>query len=243
VAGAGLLCQRGWVRRRIIDVSIPVHPGMLVYPEDPAVELEPAKRIDRGDPSNVSTLRLGTHTGTHVDPPAHFLPGGPTADVLPLDVLVGPAVVVDLRDAEGAIGPADLDRLALPDGVERLLLRTANSELWGRSAGAAFPDSWIGLAADGAGWIVEHGVRLAGIDFLSIEPPDTGVGVGFPTHRALLAAGVVVVEGLDLREAPAGRYEMLCLPLRLAGGDGAPARVVLVAESGDEGQTGEGLPG
>jgi arylformamidase len=228
------MCQRGRMRRRILDVSIPVHTAMIVYPGDPTVELAPAQRIERGDPSNVSTLRLGTHTGTHVDPPAHFLPGGPTADALPLEVLVGPAVVADLRDAEGAIGPAELDRLALPDRVERLLLRTRNSDLWGRPPGAAFPDSWIGLAADGAGWMVERGVRLAGIDFLSIEPPDTGVGVGFPTHLALLEAGVVVVEGLDLRKAPAGPYELLCLPLRLAGGDGAPARVVLVAEGEDE---------
>jgi arylformamidase len=237
------MCQRGRMRRRILDVSIPVHTAMIVYPGDPTVELAPAQRIERGDPSNVSSLRLGTHTGTHVDPPAHFLPGGPTADALPLDVLVGPAVVADLRDAEGAIGPAELDRLALPDGVERLLLRTRNSDLWGRPTGAAFPDSWIGLASDGAGWMVERGVRLAGIDFLSIEPPDTGVGVGFPTHRALLEAGVVVVEGLDLREVPAGAYQLLCLPLPLVGGDGAPARVVLVAEGDAEDQAGKGLPG
>jgi arylformamidase len=231
------------MQHRILDVSLPVHRGMLVYPGDPTVELAPAQRIERGDPSNVSTLRLGTHTGTHVDPPAHFLPGGPTVDALPLGILVGPAVVLDLREVEGAIGPADLDRIALPDGVERVLLRTANSDLWGRPAGAAFPDSWIGMAAEGARWMVGRGVRLAGIDFLSIEPPDTGVGVGFPTHRALLEAGIVVVEGLDLREVPAGTYQLLCLPLPVIGGDGAPARVVLMAEGEDEAQRGEGSPG
>jgi arylformamidase len=218
------------MRRRILDISIPVDPEMLVYPGDPPVELEPAQRIERGDPSNVSVLSLGTHAGTHVDPPAHFLSGGPTADVLPLDVLVGHAVVVDLRAVEGAIGPAHLDRLVLPTDVERLLLRTRNSDLWGRPAGAGFPGSWIGLAADGAGWMVARGISLVGIDFLSIEPPETGAEAGFPTHRALLEAGVVVVEGLNLRSVPAGSYEMLCLPLRLVGGDGAPARVVLVAE-------------
>jgi len=222
------------MRRRILDVSLSVHPRMLVYPGDPPVELLPAQRIERGDPSNVSVLGLGTHTGTHVDPPAHFLPGGPTVEAIALDVLVGPAVVADLRAADGSIGPADLDRLALPDDVDRLLLRTRNSDLWGRPTSAPFPDSWIGLSPAGAEWMVERGVRLAGIDFLSIEPPDTGVEAGFPTHRALLEAGVVVVEGLDLRDVPAGPYEMVCLPLRLLGGDGAPARVVLLAEGGDE---------
>jgi arylformamidase len=193
----------------IIDISLPIGPDTPVWPGDPPVLVEPVARVDAGDPADVSRLTLGTHTGTHVDPPAHFVPGAATVDVLPLDVLVGPAVVAQFT--AGPIDRAALESLALPEGSTRLLLKT------GGDAGA--------LTADGARWLVERGVRLAGADTLSIEPASDR----YPVHQILLGAGVVIVEGLDLADAAAGSYQLVCLPLRIVGGDGAPARAVLIA--------------
>lgn len=209
---------------RITDISLPVGPDMLVWPGDPAVAVEPIARLAAGDPANVSELRLGSHTGTHVDPPAHFLPGGATVDQLPLDALVGEAVVADLTAEPGPIGPAELDRLALDGGVVRLLLKTANSALW-HGGGTAFPDRYVALSPEGARWVAGRGIRLVGTDFLSIE--ERGAP-GHPTHVTLLSAGIVILEGLDLAAVEPGRYTLVCLPLRVAGGDGAPARAVLI---------------
>ena len=208
----------------IIDVSLDVSPDMLTWPGDPAVSVEPAKRIARGDSSNVSELRLGSHTGTHVDPPFHFLDDGIGVDALPVDVLYGPATVADLGGVEGTVGADALEALGLPSSIERLLLRTSNSELWSRPA-VSFPDAYVALDPSGAQWVVDRGIRLVGIDFLSIE---TRGSKDHPVHRTLLAAGVVILEGLDLSAAPPGEYELLCLPLKVLGGDGAPARAVLI---------------
>jgi arylformamidase len=193
----------------IIDISLPIGPDTPVWPGDPPVLVEPVARVDAGDPADVSRLTLGTHTGTHVDPPAHFVPGAATVDVLPLDVLVGPAVVAQLT--AGPIDRAALESLALPEGSTRLLLKT------GGDTGA--------LTSDGARWLVERGIRLVGADTLSIEPASDS----YPVHQILLGAGVVIVEGLDLADAAAGSYQLVCLPLRILGGDGAPARAVLIA--------------
>ena len=203
----------------IIDISIPIGPDTPVWPGDPPVLIEPVARVADGDAADVSRLALGTHTGTHVDPPAHFLPGTPTVDALPLDVLVGPAVVAGFP-----AGPIDGDALetgAVAEGTIRLLLKTAG-------------DSGV-LTPDGARWLVERGVRLVGADTLSIEPGTEGHGFRgcppeeqYPVHRILLGAGVVIVEGLDLSAVEPGPYQFVCLPLRIAGGDGAPARAVLI---------------
>jgi arylformamidase len=212
----------------IIDISRPIGPDTPVWPGDPPVVVEPVARVAAGDPADVSRLALGTHTGTHVDPPAHFLPGGATVDALPLDVLVGPSVVADFSASPGPIDARRLDSLDLPAGTPRLLLRTALGEGPG-------PGMVGALTADGAGWLVERGVRLVGADTLSIEPATDGPGVRgcppdeqYPVHHILLGAGVVIVEGLDLSAAAAGPYELVCLPLRITGGDGAPARAVLI---------------
>lgn len=208
---------------RVIDVSLGVSPEMLTWPGDPAVEVEPAKRLARGDSSNVSELRLGSHTGTHVDPPFHFIDGGPGVDALALDVLVGPAVVVDMRDVEETIGPKEVARV--PAGAERVLFRTRNSDLWTRGR-AAFPDGYVALSPEGARALADRGARLVGTDFLSIERRGSK---GHPTHVTLLEAGVVIVEGLDLSAVEPGEYTLACLPLKVVGGDGAPARAVLIA--------------
>jgi arylformamidase len=192
----------------IIDISRPLSPATPVWPGDPPVVVEPVARIEDGDPAAVSRLALGTHTGTHVDPPAHFFPGEPAVDALPLDVLMGPAVVAQFDP--GPIDGTALESTALPRGTSRLLLKT------GGDAGAVTPD--------GARWLVERGVRLVGADTLSIEPETRD----YPVHRILLGAGVVIVEGLDLAPVAPGPYELVCLPLRIAAGDGAPARAVLI---------------
>jgi arylformamidase len=210
--------------RTIIDISLDVGPDMLTWPGDPPVSVEPAKRMSRGDSSNVSELRLGSHTGTHVDPPFHFLDDGVGVDALPLDALCGPAKVADLTGVEGAVGADALEGLGLPPSIERLLLRTSNSELWSRQ-GTQFPDAYVALDPSGARWVVDHGIRLVGIDFLSIEARGSA---DHPVHRTLLSGGTVILEGLDLSGAAPGSYELLCLPLKVVDGDGAPARAALI---------------
>jgi arylformamidase len=203
-----------------IDVSVPVRDGMIVYAGDPEVRIERVTDISRGDPANVSRMELGAHTGTHVDAPLHFLDGAPGVDRLALDALIGPAVVADARGARGDVDAAALAALDVPAGTERLLLRTRNEGLWDRDG---FTRDYVGVTDDAARALVDMGVWLVGIDYLSIAPASDPA----PTHTTLLGAGVVIVEGLDLREAPPGDYELVVLPLRLVGGDGAPARALL----------------
>jgi arylformamidase len=167
---------------------------------------------------------MGTHTGTHVDPPNHFLEGAAGIDRVPLDVLVGPAVVADGRHLDRPIGPADLDALNIPEEARRVLLRTANSELW-KATTVRFPDRYACLTLEGATWVVERGIRLIGLDFLSVEQKGAA---GHPVHHTLLENGVVIVEGLNLSEVEPGEYILVCLPLRIADGDGGPARAVLI---------------
>ena len=202
-----------------IDISLPIRDGMVVYEGDPAVSVTAAMSRDRGDPANVSLLRLGSHTGTHVDAPAHFIDGTASVDALALDVLIGPALVAELT-TPALVERADLAALPL-DGHTRLLLKTRNSALWDT---AAFSRDYVGMSLDAARFLVERGLRLVGIDYLSIEAFAAG---GHPVHTTLLGAGVVILEGLDLRRAAPGVYELICLPLRLAGADGAPCRAVL----------------
>jgi arylformamidase len=203
-----------------IDVSVPLRDGMVVYDGDPPAHIERVSRIADGDMANLTRLDMGAHTGTHVDAPVHFLPDGAGVDRLPLDVLIGPAVVADLTGLAGDVDAAALAGLDLPAGTERLLLKTPNSRLWARDA---FSHEFAGVADDAARELVARGVRLVGIDYLSIAPS----GDPAPSHRTLLGAGVVVVEGLDLRAVEPGSYELVCLPLRIAGADGAPARALL----------------
>ncbi len=207
----------------LYDVTQPVSEGMAVWPGDPAVLL--AVVTATGEPS-VSRFCMGSHTGTHVDPPAHFIADGATVDELPLDVLIGPAWLAHLPVTEPEssyrLTAAHLAEAGIPAGVRRVLLRTGNSA---RARGsAAFDRDFAGLAEDGARWLLAAGVRLVGIDGPSIEP---FLSPGEPVHRLLLGAGVIVVEGLALAGLAPGPYQLYCLPLRIAGGDGGPARVIL----------------
>jgi arylformamidase len=209
---------------RLIDVSLPIGPDLLVWPGDPPVEVVPRLRLAAGDQANVSELRMGTHTGTHVDPPNHFVEDATGIDVVPVDLLYGSAVVVDGRHLDRPIEPADLDALGLLEGAERVLLRTANSELW-RRLPVAFPDVYACLTPDAARWVVDRGIRLIGVDFLSVEAKGAE---GHPVHHILLENGVVIIEGLNLGDVHPGSYTLSCMPLRIVDGDGGPARAILI---------------
>lgn len=208
----------------IYDITVPIHPLMPVWPGDPQVVLEQVASIDAGAHANVSHLKAGVHVGTHVDAPHHFLNDRRTVETLPLEVLTGPALVVQLPDEREVVTAADLEAAAIPAGSERLLLKTRNSAFW-RISPNDFRLDFVGVSAEGAEWLVEHGVRLVGVDYLSVAPyKQSG-----PTHEILLRAGVVIVEGLDLSTVAPGRYNLYCLPLKLVGSDGAPARAILVS--------------
>ncbi len=205
---------------RVIDISVPNGPGQHVYPGDPPPRIEPAKRIAAGDVCNVSLLTMGSHTGTHVDAPYHFIDGAPRLGEVPLDRMVGEALVVDLR-GRPAVDAAALAGAPLRPG-DILLCRTDNSERW---AAAEFQRDFTYLTLDAAAALIERGVRAVGIDYLSIEQFGRS---DFPVHHRLLGAGVFVIEGLDLRAVDPGRYTLVCLPLKFPDLDGAPARAVLL---------------
>lgn len=204
----------GW-----LDVSVPIRTGMVHYPGNPSVRLDYVQQLECGDPATVSRLSLGVHTGTHLDAPAHFIRNAPGVDRLPLETLIGAARVIDLPD----VGAVTAEHLT-PHGIgagERILLRTRNSvRCWNTDE---FVADYSYLSADAATLLVQRRARLIGIDYLSIGGGDSGVEV----HHILLGAGIVVLEGLDLSQVSAGWHDMICLPLRLKGCDGSPARALL----------------
>jgi len=209
---------------RIYDVSVPISAATPVYPGDPGVEIKQWAALAGGDAANVTLLNFGAHTATHVDAPSHFIEGAPKVDAMPLDALLGPARVVVIPEEVDAITAAHLAAQNLR-GATRVLFKTRNSAFW-RETGEGFRRDFTYVAPDAARALVRSGVRLVGIDYLSVEKFQAEK---FETHETLLSSGVVIVEGLDLREVEGGDYELICLPLKLAGGtgDGAPARAVL----------------
>lgn len=203
---------------KIYDISVPLSADLPVFPGDPLMRIAPATALDRGDAANVLSLTMSSHSGTHIDAPRHYNDAGMSVDNLPLSLLIGAALVAEFPGVK-AIGRADLVRLPLK-GEERLLLKTDNSQLW---ALPGFREDYAHLTPDGARYLVEKGIRLVGIDYLSVERFDGNGEV----HRCLLGNGTVLLEGLKLDGVPAGRYELICLPLKIRGGDGAPVRAVL----------------
>ena len=203
---------------RIYDISLPIHEAMIVWPTDPRVSI--VRDPTKGKASTISRLEMGSHTGTHVDAPSHFIRGGGSVDQIALDILIGPARIFAL-DARGPINSEVLERLDL-GGVSRVLFKTGNSDLY--KTGAFEPD-FIYLTADGADMLIGKGVRLIGIDYLSIDEYGNREA---PAHHRLLTEKVVILESIDLSGVEPGDYDLICLPLRLAGGDGAPARAVLI---------------
>jgi arylformamidase len=206
---------------RVHDISLTLRQRMPVYPGEPTPLIEPMKQMERGDFCNVSRLTIATHTGTHIDAPLHFLPGAASVDQLPVDVLVGPALVLEMAVAQ-EITAADLEAAAIPPGTERLLFKTRNSRLLDDDD---FRRDFVYLTLDAARWLVERGVRLVAIDYLSVEQMDAQPNI---VHQTLLRAGVIIVEGVDLRQVASGPYFLACLPLKIDGADGSPVRAVLV---------------
>jgi arylformamidase len=209
----------------VYDVSAALRSDLPPWPGDHTFQRDVVRDVSKGDSATVSRLSLSAHNGTHVDAPCHFLPGAPGIEGLSPDVLVGPAEVVGLEHLRAPISAADLDALDLADGTERLLAKTSNSG-WS-AVDTAFREDFIAFDASGAQWCVDRGVRLVGIDYLSIEPFGSD-RTGHPVHKTLLGAGITIVEGLDLDGVAPGSYLVAALPLLIPGGDGAPARVVLV---------------
>jgi arylformamidase len=207
----------------IYDISLPISPNLPVWPGDPAAEVSLVSSMDRGDPVNVTRLAFTAHIGTHVDAPHHFLNNHRTVESLALDVLTGPCYLTQLPDDVEEISAEVLERVPIGANTTRLLFGTRNSRLWA-SGEKKFQKDFVAVSQDGAEWLVAHGVKLVGVDYLSVAPFDEP----HPTHQVLLQAGVIVLEGLDLSQVPRGFYDLYCLPLKIPGADGAPARTILV---------------
>jgi len=209
---------------KIYDISLTITPELPVWPGDPKVVLERIYKIEEGANANVSRMDLGVHTGTHVDAPHHFVHGAKTIEQLDLEVLIGPVQVVALPETVTTITAAVLEQAGLHPHCQRVLFKTRNSAYWTQPV-QRFQTDFVGIDEGGARWLVEHGLRLVGIDYLSIAP----FKKSRPTHEALLEAEMIVLEGVNLSEVPAGDYTLYCLPLKLGGSDGAPARAILTA--------------
>jgi arylformamidase len=207
---------------RIYDISVPIRSGGLVYPGNPEIDIALQQAVAKGAGANVSTIRFGSHTGTHADAARHFFDDGQTVDKIPLERLIGTALLLSFADDVRSVGAAEL-RAHDIKGQTRILLRTRNSAFLSQRE---FVKDYTYLAPDGAQYLVDQGVELVGVDYLSIEQFHSGHHL---THRTLLERSVVIVEGLDLSVPPPGEYQFICLPLRIEGCDGAPARAVLIA--------------
>lgn len=206
----------------IFDVTAPLGPGIAVWPGDPSVEFTPVARVSEGASCNVSWLSCSTHAGTHVDAPWHFVDDGFRVDDIPPERWIGPCWVMDASLSDGHITVVDLESAKIPEGVDRLVIRTIREP---GTQGTPFDPAFIALNSDAARWLLDRGFTLVGIDSPSIEPFDD---TRHEVHRELLSAGVLIIEGLELSEIEPGPYLLICLPLRLADADGSPARVLLV---------------
>lgn len=204
----------------IHDVTVTMTGVLPVYPGEQGINISRTKAIEKGDSMSLSHLSLGAHTGTHVDAPAHFYEDGTTVADLPLDVLIGPAVVVETPPGQ-MITAEMLPNLSIAEGAERVLFKTGSSGLLHQPQ---FSPDFVAIDPSGARWLVDRGVKLVGIDYLSVE--DFGREPA-ETHLTLLGAGVIIVEGLDLGDVAAGVYELVCLPMKIPA-EGSPVRAVLI---------------
>ena len=203
---------------KLFDISLSLSPQTIHWVSGSPLQLIERKRMSRGDTNNSSSIHTSVHAGTHVDAPFHFVPDGITIEALPLDFFIGPARVCELEPGSH-ITAVDINKLAIQD-EHRVLFKTRNSKLLHKGV---YDPSFAAFSVDGAKALVEAGVRLVGLDYLSAAHADEQV----PVHRTFLDHGVVLLEGVDLSEVPPGRYELICPPLKLAGSDGAPCRAIL----------------
>jgi arylformamidase len=207
--------KQGW-----IDISVPLTKGMAHWPGDTPVRIERVRDMEQGERVNLSVISMGVHSGTHVDAPVHFVRRGQSIDNIPLDTLVGRARVIEIKDPE-SIKPEELARHRIRRG-ERILFKTENSSrVWEKDE---FVEDFVFISDGGADFLVDHGVRTVGVDYLSVGSFKHG---GSYVHKILLGSGIWLVEGLNLSKATPGNYDFMCLPLRIVGGDGAPARAIL----------------
>jgi arylformamidase len=206
------------------DISLPISPVMPVWPGDPLIRIEQVSSLSGDGKLNVSRLEMGTHTLTHVDAPRHIKDRGLTVDRLPLDLLIGPVVVVEPRYEGTLVTATDLGELGIRRGTERLLIKTRNSELW-MGGPYEFETDYVSLSKDTGPWLISRGIKLLGVDYLSVDAFNSHK---LEVHHTLLEKGVVILEGLNLSQVPEGRYQLICLPLKVRDGDGAPARAVLM---------------
>lgn len=210
---------------KIYDITVTISERMPVWPGDPKVHLERVSKIEDGANANVSQLSLSVHTGTHMDAPYHFIQDGYTIENIPLEVLIGPAQVVQMPDTLDVIDGQAIRAAGIGPSVERLLFKTRNSQFW-PAQNSDFQTKFVGINEEGAQVLVDMGIRLVGIDYLSIAP----FRKSRPTHEVLLGNKIAVLEGCDLTQVPPGMYDLYALPTKLGGSDGAPVRAVLISE-------------
>lgn len=209
-------------RAEWIDISVPIRTGMVHYPGTPSVTITRVRQMGSGDGANESRIRMGAHSGTHMDAPIHFLPQGDGIDQMPLSATIGSATVIQIHDRR-RITRRELMEHSIEKG-DRILLRTRNSPRCWETA--RFLSDFVYLETDAALWLVKRGIQTVGIDYLSVGGYQQN---GPEVHSLLLRHGVWIIEGLNLTRVMPGRYEMICLPLRIEGADGAPARAILRA--------------
>lgn len=207
----------------IYDITLTITPELPVWPGDLKVKLERVKKMEEGSRDNLSQMAMGVHTGTHVDAPFHFIPEGIKIDEIPMETLIGPAQVVVLPDSVDLITAEIVRSAGIMPRTKRVLFKTRNSKHWSEGS-KEFDTQFVAISPDGAEALVAMGMKLVGVDYLSVSPYNDSV----PTHRALLGAGVVCLEGANLSAVPSGEYTIYCLPMKLGATEGAPARVILV---------------
>jgi arylformamidase len=206
---------------RLYDISVGISSDLPIWPGDPPLKLERFSKIEEGEKANVTKISCCVHVGTHIDAPTHYIEGGNGIDGLSLDVLIGRAYVVDLAKADN-IDAGILDKAGIPPRTRRLLFKTRNSTFWSKHKDN-FQQGYVGVDSSGAEWLVRKGIQLVGIDYLGIAPFSQTA----EPHQILLKAGIVILEGLDLSKVGRGRYTLYCLPIKIVGSDGAPARAIL----------------
>ncbi len=206
---------------KIIDISVSVGKDTPLWPKALAPQFSKELSIEKGDTCNDSSLRIGLHTGTHIDAPLHFIKDGKSVEELPLDIFVGPALVVFLPDVK-EITAENIEKLNIPENTERILFKTSNSNVWGTTS--EFTKDYVGISVTGAEWLSKRNIKLIGVDYLSIAKFDEAVEV----HRILLGKGIVLLEGINLSNVEAGMYTLSCLPIKYSDAEAAPVRAVLM---------------
>ena len=207
---------------KVYDISLTLSNEIPVWPGDRGLEFKKLLEMSKGEMCNVTGIKMTAHTGTHVDAPCHFVDGAASSETIPLKNLIGPALVVEALDAD-LITKDVLESLEIPPKTERLLIKTRNSNEWVNKS-CKFKEDYVAVSKDGAEFLVERGVKLIGVDYLSVAPFHDLI----PTHEILLKNEMIVLEGINLSEVPKGSYTLYCLPLKIKGSDGAPARAILV---------------